>query len=60
MTEADLDDLQDRLARVRWPVELPDAGWSYGVPLEYLRTLVEHRRCGYDWRTHEAASSAQG
>jgi hypothetical protein len=27
-----LDDLGDRLARTRWPDELPDAGWAYGIP----------------------------
>ena len=26
--QADLDDLRDRLARTRWPDELPGAGWS--------------------------------
>jgi epoxide hydrolase len=50
----DLDDLQARLARVRWPDELPDAGWDYGVPLDYVRGLVERWRDRYDWRTHEA------
>ena len=39
--QADLDDLQQRLARVRWPDELPGAGWDYGVPLGYVRELVE-------------------
>jgi pimeloyl-ACP methyl ester carboxylesterase len=52
--QADLDDLQDRLARVRWPDELPDAGWDYGVPLDYIKELVDHWRSGYDWRAVEA------
>ena len=25
--QADLDDLRDRLARTRWPDQLPDVGW---------------------------------
>lgn len=29
-----LDDLKDRLARTRWPDELPGDGWSRGVPLD--------------------------
>ncbi len=52
--EADLADLRDRLARTRWPDELPDAGWSMGVPLGYLQRLAEYWRSGYDWRVHEA------
>ena len=49
-----LDDLHDRLARTRWPDEVPGAGWSRGVPVDYLRGLAEHWRSGYDWRAQEA------
>jgi epoxide hydrolase len=28
--QAELDDLRDRLARTRWPSELPGVGWSRG------------------------------
>ena len=52
--QADLDDLAARLSHTRFPDELPDAGWSYGVPLNYLRELVDHWSNGYDWRAHEA------
>jgi epoxide hydrolase len=51
--QADLDDLRDRLARARWPDELPDTGWSYGVPLGYVKELADYWRAGYDWRRHE-------
>ena len=50
----DLDDLHDRLGRTRWPDELPDVGWSRGVPLEYLKDVAEHWRTSYDWREWEA------
>ena len=49
-----LDDLRDRLALTRFPDELPDTGWEYGIPLGYLRELVEYWRETYDWRTEEA------
>jgi epoxide hydrolase len=63
--QTDLDDLHDRLARTRWANELPlDAsgpqagpvppGWEYGVPLDYVKNLVEYWRTGYDWRAWEA------
>ena len=52
--EADLTDLRDRLARTRWPDELPGAGWDRGVPLGYLRDLAAHWADGYDWRANEA------
>ena len=56
--QSDLDDLDDRLARTRWPDELPGAGWAHGVSLGYTRTLAEYWRTTYDWRAHEARLNA--
>jgi len=53
--QAQLDDLNARLANTRWPDALPDVGWSRGVPAAYLTGLAEYWRTGYDWRAHEAA-----
>jgi len=52
--QADVDYLHDRLARARWPGELPGAGWSRGVPLAWLKELAGYWRTGYDWRASEA------
>jgi pimeloyl-ACP methyl ester carboxylesterase len=52
--ESELDDLRDRLARTRWPDELPGVGWSRGAPLGYLKELAEYWRTGFDWRKQEA------
>jgi epoxide hydrolase len=51
--QEDLDDLRQRLARTRWPDELPGVGWERGVPLGYLRELAEYWRTGFDWRAVE-------
>ena len=56
--QAALDDLQERLARVHWPDELPDAGWDYGVPLDTVKALVEHWRSAFDWRAVERKLNA--
>lgn len=60
--QADLDDLRDRLARTRWPIGVPGrddrTDFSRGVPLTYLRELVEYWRDGFDWRAQEAALNA--
>jgi pimeloyl-ACP methyl ester carboxylesterase len=52
--QAELDDLGDRLDRVRWAQELPGVGWDYGVPGGYVKELVAYWRSGYDWRAWEA------
>jgi epoxide hydrolase len=56
--QSDLDDLQQRLARTRWPQASPGAGWSRGVPLDYLQALVAYWAGGYDWRAQEARLNA--
>lgn len=53
-----LTDLQDRLARTRWPGDFANEQWAYGTQGTYLKELVEHWRTRYDWRQHEAAINA--
>ncbi|HET6952945.1 MAG TPA: epoxide hydrolase [Acidimicrobiales bacterium] len=57
--QADLDDLDDRLARTRWSAELPGTPWDRGVPAGYLRGLAEYWRTAYDWRQAEATLNEQ-
>ena len=49
-----LSDLRERLSRVRWPDEIPGAGWTCGTDLSYLKTLVDYWRDHFDWRKQEA------
>jgi epoxide hydrolase len=51
--QAELDELQDRLARTRWPDQVPEAGWDYGISLADVRELAAYWGTGYDWRLHE-------
>ncbi len=53
-----LADLRERLARTRWPDQLPDAGWDYGTERGYLRELCEYWRTSFDWRAAEARLNA--
>jgi pimeloyl-ACP methyl ester carboxylesterase len=54
ISQAEIDDLHERLAETRWPSELDDAGWSRGVPVDYLQGLAEYWRDGFDWAEQEA------
>ncbi len=53
-----LDDLRERLARVRWPDEPPLPPWSTGTSVDYMKQLVAYWRERFDWRTQEAKLNA--
>ena len=48
-----IDDLQSRLARTRWPDELPGTGAEYGASLSFVKATAEYWRTTFDWRAHE-------
>src|SRR5579871_1691616 len=48
-----LADLRSRLAKTRFPDEIPGAGWDYGANLNYIKELVTYWRDKYDWRAQE-------
>ena len=54
VAESVLDDLRNRLASTRLPDQIEGTGWEYGIPVDYVRELVEYWRDTYDWRAHEA------
>ena len=58
IADAVLRDLKDRLARTRWPDQIAGTDWEYGVPLVYMRQLVEYWGATYDWREQEKKLNA--
>ena len=53
ISDSILSDLLERLKRTRWPDEIPNAGWTYGTDLAYLKALVTYWRDQFDWRRQE-------
>ena len=50
-----LDDLHERLSRVRWASEIPGPSpEDYGVSLAWVQELTEYWRDSFDWRAAEA------
>ncbi|MEN1986471.1 epoxide hydrolase family protein [Paenibacillus hubeiensis] len=51
-----LDDLQDRLHRVRYPDQLENANshWERGTNLQALKSLISYWKDHYDWRAQES------
>lgn len=56
--DGEIADLKARLALTRLPDQAPDAPWTYGTDLGYLRGLLDYWRDGFDWRAQEARLNA--
>ena len=50
-----IDDLQRRLRQTRWPDTVASSGWTYGLDLEWMKSLADDWLTRYDWRAHERA-----
>src|SRR5215208_7019052 len=56
--EADLVDLRQRIAAMRWPERETVADSSQGVPLAVIQDLARYWATDYDWRQVEAQLNA--
>ena len=56
--ESAIADVSERLARTRWPDEIPGSGWGYGADLATVREYADYWRSGFDWRAVEAKFNA--
>lgn len=57
VADAEIADLQDRLARTRLPQPAPADDWTTGTPNSYLREALAAWRA-FDWRAAEAEINA--
>lgn len=48
-----IEDLHARLDRARFPADLGNGDWGYGVNRDYLADLVGYWRTDFDWRRQE-------
>jgi pimeloyl-ACP methyl ester carboxylesterase len=53
VADAALADLRRRLQLTRWPDEVGEGTWEYGMPHKVLRDVVEYWRGRFDWRAAE-------
>lgn len=51
--DTELKELHERLHNTRWPGQVAGAGWTRGVPLDYLRKIARYWETKYDWRKAE-------
>ena len=57
-SDAAVEDLHSRLARTRWPDEIPGSGWEYGIDLDFMRKLCGYWKERFDWKSQVKALSA--
>jgi pimeloyl-ACP methyl ester carboxylesterase len=58
VADAALADLERRLEMTRWPDEIGEGRWEYGMPRKVLRDVVEYWRDRFDWRAAERRLNA--
>ena len=51
--EEDICDLMTRIDQTRWPDQLPDTGWEYGVNPDWVRELANYWAKEFDWKAAE-------
>lgn len=56
-SQAELDDLRERLERTRFAAAAPGDDWAYGTPTAYLRDMVQRWKA-FDWRAIEEQINA--
>ncbi len=56
--EEQLEDLQIRLRRTRWPEAETVGDWTQGIPLSYMEDLCAYWADGYDWHAAESRINA--
>jgi pimeloyl-ACP methyl ester carboxylesterase len=58
VADAAIADLKFRLGLTRWPDEVGEGAWDYGMPRKTLREIVEYWRDRFDWRAAERRLNA--
>jgi pimeloyl-ACP methyl ester carboxylesterase len=49
-SQSAVNDLRDRLARTRWPDEIPNCAWEYGFSLAFLQDICRYWKDQFDWK----------
>ena len=51
--DADIAGLHARLLATRWPDDVNDDAWSWGIPLPAIQEICTYWRTNFDWRAAE-------
>ncbi|MGS0525434.1 epoxide hydrolase family protein [Zobellia nedashkovskayae] len=53
IAQSELDNLKERIRKVRWPDEIENSNWQFGTSLSYLKELSNYWEQNFDWRKVE-------
>ena len=53
-----LNDVKERVARTRWPLDFANDDWQYGANTAYMKELADYWVHRYDWRAQERKMNA--
>jgi pimeloyl-ACP methyl ester carboxylesterase len=51
--QSELDDLNERIKKVRWPDDIENSDWKYGTSLSYIKELADYWQKEFNWRIIE-------
>ncbi len=51
--QSELNDLKERIGKVRWPDEIENSNWQFGTSLSYIKELSTYWKQEFDWRNVE-------
>ena len=54
ISQNEINDLNERLTKTRWPNETINEGWKKGAPTDYLKQLTDYWLNKFDWKKQEA------
>jgi pimeloyl-ACP methyl ester carboxylesterase len=58
VTDEAIDDLHRRVRQTRWPDTVTDSGWTYGLDLDWMKSIADYWLNQYDWRAQERRLNA--
>ena len=53
ISQNEINDLNERLTKTRWPNETINEGWKKGAPTDYLKQLTDYWLNKFDWKKQE-------
>ncbi|GAA0367417.1 epoxide hydrolase family protein [Bacillus horti] len=51
--KTEIEELKKRLQNTRWPDEIEEAQWEYGIPLAFMKDMLHYWKTEFNWKNVE-------